>query len=193
MSSFFTYLLLGFDHISDIKGFDHILFILTLCAIYTPTDWKRVAVLVTAFTLGHSITLALAALKVIVANAYWVELLIPLTIFATSISNLFYRPTDKKFSFVSHHYLMALVFGFVHGLGFSNFFNALMGDSMNIVLPLLAFNLGLEIGQLLIVVVFFGFYFFIQSLFKKVEHRGWTLFFSGAGAGVSFVLILERL
>jgi len=190
MSQFLTYLRLGFDHISDIQGFDHILFILTLCAVYKLSEWKKVLVLVTAFTIGHSVTLALSALQIIVANAYWIELLIPVTIFFTSMANLFYA--NQASHKLYYHYAMALVFGFVHGLGFSNFFNALMGDSMSITFPLFAFNVGLEIGQLLIVSLFFAFYF-VLSFAIRFEHRSWILFFSGAGAGVSLVLILEPL
>lgn len=192
MSQFLTYLRLGFDHISDIQGFDHILFILTLCAVYKLSEWKKVLVLVTAFTIGHSVTLALSALKIILTNAYWIELLIPVTIFLTSMGNLQYTKEMGKKEKVSYQYVLALLFGFVHGMGFSNFFNTLMGDSMSITLPLFAFNVGLEIGQLLIVSLFFAFYY-VLSVWIKFEHRSWIVFFSGAGAGVSLVLIIERL
>jgi len=190
MSQFFTYLLLGFEHISDVKGFDHILYIITLCAVYKPTEWKKVAVLITAFTVGHSTTLALSALKIVVFNASVVEFLIPVTIFATSIHNLFYKPA-KDSRAISSNYFIALFFGFVHGMGFSNFFNALMGDGMAVVQPLFAFNLGLEVGQLLIVVSFFGLYLAIGFI-RKINHAAWTYFFSGAGAGVALILIIER-
>lgn len=191
MHQFITYLTLGYDHISDLKGFDHILFILTLCAAYGTRDWRRIAILVTAFTIGHSITLALSALSLILPNPYWVELLIPITIFITSIWNVYAGPMSKEKG-IGYHYAMALVFGLVHGLGFSNFFNALMGDSRSILLPLFGFNLGLEIGQFLIVLLFFSVQFVLYHLIK-FEQKSWTLFFSGAGAGVSFILILERI
>jgi hypothetical protein len=192
MSQFFTYFALGYDHISDIRGFDHLLFIITLCSVYPISEWKKVGILITAFTIGHSATLALSALHVILPNMYWVELLIPFTIFFTSMSNLYHRPSAKKWQQVSYHYPMALLFGLIHGMGFSNFFNALMGDSSSILWPLFAFNLGLEIGQLLIVVLFFAFYYVLHR-WTKFEQKSWTLFFSGAGAGVSLILILERI
>jgi hypothetical protein len=191
MNEFLIYLKLGFSHISDVKGFDHILFIITLCAVYKISEWKKVGLLVTAFTIGHSVTLALSALKIIVFNASLIELLIPITIFFTSISNLFYKISAKS-GLLTYNYGLALVFGFVHGMGFSNFFNALMGDSGSIIFPLFAFNLGLELGQLLIVVAFFSLYFLI-GMAQKVNHKAWTQFFSGAGAGVSLVLIIERI
>lgn len=191
MDPFFAYLSMGFEHISDIKGYDHMLFIIVLCAVYKMEDWKKVLILVTAFTIGHSTTLALSALKIIITNADLIELLIPVTILITSISHLFYKTANTRSS-VWINYGMALLFGFIHGMGFSNFFNALMGDSMNIVLPLFAFNVGLEIGQLLIVILFFTLYFILSKIWK-IEQRAWTLFFSGAGAGVSLIMILERM
>jgi hypothetical protein len=191
MNQFFTYLTMGFEHISDIKGYDHMLFIVTLCAVYKISDWKKVAILVTAFTIGHSVTLALCALKIIIANEKIIEVLIPVTILCTCINNLFYQATPEKKIF-SYNYILALIFGFVHGMGFSNFFNALMGDSMNVVLPLFAFNLGLELGQLGIVIAFFAFYFLINKI-KKIEPVSWKIFFSGAGAGVSLTMIIERI
>jgi hypothetical protein len=191
MNEFFTYLYMGFDHISDIKGYDHMLFIIVLCAVYKLNDWKKVAILVTAFTIGHSTTLALSALKIIITNEKLIEILIPVTILATSIANLVYKPTEDNRK-IRYSYVLALLFGFIHGMGFSNYFNALMSDSMNIILPLTAFNLGLEIGQLIIVCVFFLFYLLLSRV-MEIEQKSWIVFFSGAGAGISLLMILERI
>ncbi len=188
MEEFVTYIIVGFKHIADIKGYDHILFILTLCCIYSITEWKNVLILVTAFTIGHSITLLLAGLKLIVMKTYVIELLIPVTILITSILNLFYNPQNKQLLF---HYILALFFGCIHGMGFSNFFNAIsMGDS--IVKPLLGFNIGLEIGQVVIILIFFSIYALI-SIWKKINPDDWRIFFSGAGAATSITLIIERI
>lgn len=194
MSSFGTYLQLGFEHISDLQGFDHMLFIITLCAVYRLREWKKILVLVTAFTAGHSLTLALSALDIIRMPADLVELLIPVTIFLVSIHNVTARePDERTFSrLVTFNYTMALIFGFVHGMGFSNYFRALMMESADIVLPLFAFNVGIELGQILIVLIFFTLYKLI-TLFKSIVHREWNLFISGAGAGVSLILILEKI
>jgi hypothetical protein len=191
MDQFYAYLTMGFEHISDIKGYDHMLFVIILCSVYKISDWKKVAILVTAFTIGHSTTLALSALKIIVTNRQLIEVLIPVTILCTSIANLFYNPSSSKGTPL-YSYISALIFGFIHGMGFSNFFNELMGDSMNIILPLFAFNVGLEIGQLIIVLAFFVFYFLFNNV-KNIDHKKWTLFFSGAGAGVSLIMIIERV
>ncbi len=191
MDQFTIYFLMGFEHISNFKGYDHMLFIITLCAVYHLTDFKKVTILVTAFTLGHTITLALSAFKIIIANEQLIEILIPCTILCTSITNLFYKSTLNKTS-LPYNYILALIFGFIHGMGFSNYFNALMEDNSTIIFPLFAFNLGIEIGQLGIVLAFFIVYFLFQKI-KKIEHYNWIVFFSGAGAGISIIMIIERI
>lgn len=191
MNLFFGYLSMGFEHISDFNGYDHMLFIMVLCAVYKAEDWKKIALLITAFTVGHSLTLALSALKVITPGSYAIELLIPLTILAASVANILQDPSQPAAG-IRTRYLLALLFGCIHGMGFSNFFNVLVGDSMDITLPLFAFNIGLELGQLLIVVLFFGIYFILTRI-KDISPQSWNIFISGAGVGVSFIMILERI
>jgi len=191
MDQFSIYLQLGFEHISDFAGYDHMLFIITLCAFYAWREWREILILVTAFTIGHSVTLALSALSILNIDQQLVETLIPVTIFITAIHNvIIYRESRQSRKF-SSNYLIALFFGFIHGMGFSNFFKALTGGE-SIVLELFAFNVGLEIGQLLIVAAFFLVYFLLDRLFK-IKHRDWNLFVSGAGAGTSLIMILEAL
>jgi len=188
MQEFWTYLTLGFTHISDIKGYDHILFIITLCCIYSTREWKKVLLLVTAFTIGHSITLLLSALKIIVFSSYIIEILIPITILITSLSNLIYTPTKKQQLF---HYLLALFFGCIHGMGFSNFFSAIsMSD--NILIELASFNIGLEIGQIIIVLLFFTSYTLL-NIFTSIKQHDWKVFFSGVGTASSIILFIERI
>ena len=148
---FETYLKLGFDHILDLNAYDHILFVMTLCAIYAASQWKNVLILVTAFTIGHTFTLALATLGIIRANSDLVEFLIPMTIILTAIYNFFkIRAENQK---IVLHYTLTSFFGLIHGLGFSNYLRALLGGEDSIVTPLLAFNLGVEGGQIVIVVL----------------------------------------
>lgn len=194
MGEFSTYLTLGFEHISDLRGYDHMLFIVTLCAIYKLAEWKQLLILVTAFTVGHSVTLALSALDVIRVPSQLIELLIPITIFATSIYNITARRDDpRSFARAVHfNYAIALFFGFIHGMGFSNYFRALMMDASDVVFPLFAFNVGIELGQILIVIAFFLIYWILAKVFT-IKHREWTLFISGAGGGVSLILILEKV
>jgi hypothetical protein len=187
---FSAYLQLGFEHIADLNGYDHILFIIALCAIYQLSEWKKILILVTAFTVGHSITLALAALKIVYISADLIEFLIPLTIFLTAIYNVLQKTTDN--SKIYGYYITALFFGLIHGLGFSNFFRSLLGRESDITMPLFAFNIGLELGQLIIVTIILGFnYLFLNIL--SVKQREWNLFISGAAAGIALTMMLERV
>lgn len=191
MHSIDMYINLGFQHISDLAGYDHILFLLALCAVYSIDQWRRLFILVTAFTVGHSITLALSSFGWVVIPSHIIEFLIPVTILITAIRNVAVPTSDQLTddqTNMTGHYLVALCFGFIHGMGFSNYFRALMMDSSSITIPLLGFNLGIEIGQLLVVSIIV----IVASLvvkFAQVKHRDWNLFISGAAAGISLVLI----
>ena len=191
MSLFELYFTLGLQHIADLKGYDHILFILTLCAVYSLKEWKRVLVLVTAFTIGHSLTLALATLDLVRVDGDLIEFLIPLTIFVTALSNLFARKQKISSWLYYLRYTAALFFGLIHGLGFSNYLRSLLGAERGLVLPLFSFNVGIEVGQIIIVAI-------IMLLTKLVvdligfPRREWQVLLSGAGLGISLVLMFER-
>jgi len=185
---FSTYLELGFDHILDINGYDHILFIIALCAVYKTSQWKQILVLVTAFTIGHSITLALSALGLVGFSPSVIEFLIPLTILITALFNVSrVEALEKK---INLNYFLALLFGLIHGLGFSNYFRALLGKEENIVQPLLAFNIGVELGQIIIVLVTMAIGYLFMNIFNT-KQRAWNLFISGAAAGVAITLMIE--
>jgi hypothetical protein len=188
MSDFQLYLRVGFDHITDPNGYDHILFVMALCAIYQLKDWKKLLILVTAFTVGHSITLALATLKIVRFNTELIEFLIPITILFTCLLNFFRKTEIKKDNI---RYFFAVFFGLIHGLGFSNYLTALLGQAENITLPLFAFNVGLEIGQLAIVAATLLISFVLISLLK-VKSREWNLILSGAVAGVALTLVADK-
>lgn len=158
-SEFLTYFRLGVGHIADLRGYDHILFIIALTAGYAPRDWRRLLWLVTAFTIGHSITLALATLQLVSVHGPTIELLIPVTIVVTAgyslVARWWPRASGADSAPERHRllYILAGCFGLIHGLGFSSFLRAILGGEESIVLPLFAFNVGLEVGQLAIVAV----------------------------------------
>ena len=193
---FRTYLELGFDHISDINAYDHILFLVALCAIYQLKEWKKILVLVTAFTIGHSITLALAALDVVSFPKDLIEFLIPVTILITSLYNVFTKSLNTSTTTFNQRlnirYLFALFFGLIHGMGFSNYLRQMLmpGQEDELISQLLAFNIGVELGQLLIVAVIMGVAYLVLGLFKA-KQRDWTLFISGAAAGVALILMKD--
>lgn len=193
-SQFSTYFTLGLDHITDPKGYDHIIFIIALCAIYRLSEWRKVAVLVTAFTMGHSITLALAALQIVTPQYNIVEKLIPMTILATAVYNVWKNKTSDRtettFSkSLNINYLFALFFGLIHGLGFSNYFRELLGTESDILAPLFAFNIGIEAGQLSIVAVILCVSFLAFNILK-ISQQSWTQFISGAVFGIAITLLL---
>ncbi|TLV00438.1 HupE/UreJ family protein [Dyadobacter luticola] len=195
MSEFQAYLQLGFDHITDSNGYDHILFIMALCTIYTLIDWKKVVILVTAFTIGHSITLALATLGLVSIKPEWVEFLIPITIVITACLNFFYKIPKSSFSQIEpsskSRYPLALFFGLIHGLGFSNYLRALLGNEADIVNPLLGFNIGLELGQLIIVFIVLSIAFVLIEI-VKIQRMSWINILSGIIVGMALSLILNN-
>lgn len=189
MDQFKLYFQLGYEHIIDINGFDHILFVVALCAIYLAQDWKKVLILVTAFTIGHSITLALSTFELVNFRTDLIEFLIPVTIFITALSNLFRKEGGLNTRALNLNYFFALFFGLIHGLGFSNYLKSLLGKSESIISQLLAFNLGLELGQIIIVVIFMIISFVFTGLFN-VARRDWKLVISSAIAGIAITMMM---
>lgn len=153
------------------------------------SDWKKVLILVTAFTIGHTITLGLATFQVIKVNSSLVEFLIPLTIFITALSNIF--SGDRSKMKVNVNYYLALFFGLIHGLGFSNSLRGLLGKNDDFAIKLLGFNLGLEVGQIVIVVAFLLVSFLFVDVFKA-SRRDWRLVISSLGAGIAILLMIQN-
>ncbi|MEN2280560.1 HupE/UreJ family protein [Algoriphagus sp. SE2] len=189
MNSFQLYFRLGVQHILDIQGYDHILFVLALCAVFIPRDWRKIIILVTAFTVGHSLTLALATFKVIQVNTELIEFLIPVTIAITAFISIL-RPKPASGKGLTINYIFALFFGLIHGLGFSNYLRSLLGKEIAIWKPLLAFNLGLELGQL-VIVAFFLLATSILVGIAGVSRKEWTLIVSSFVFGIALMLMLE--
>lgn len=190
MSPFFAYLQLGFQHIADIHAYDHIVFIIALCAVYQPKEWKKILILTTAFTIGHSMTLALAVLNIVHLPEKLIEFLIPCTILFTAFFNVLQKEKaeGEKTRPIQWNYLLAFSFGLIHGLGFSNYLRMLLGAQESILQPLFAFNIGLEIGQIeIVILIFCVMAIFIKLL--KVKHYDWKLFVSGAAAGMALMLM----
>ncbi len=197
-SLFQTYIELGFKHISDITAYDHILFIVALCAIYKISEWKKVAILVTAFTIGHSITLALAALDVITFPKKTIELLIPVTIILTCFYNIFGTKSASSDSIfnknININYIFAMFFGLIHGMGFSNFLKAMLmpGEESQLVKQLFAFNIGIELGQLLIVAIILIVSFIAFNLLK-IKQNYWNIGLSTIVGLMSVKLLVDQL
>lgn len=190
MQDFLFYLNLGWEHIMSLDALDHQLFVLALMAVYSYKDWKKILILITAFTLGHSATLALSILDIVRVPSSWVEFLIPLTIVLTALANIVIK--NKKNTQGKINYYLALIFGLIHGLGFANTARVMIAKNESIALPLLGFNIGLELGQIVIVIIILIFLFILLNFFR-VNRKDWILFVSAAVFSLSLQMTLERL
>lgn len=180
MSDFTFYFNIGWHHIININALDHLLFILALASLYLLKYWKQALILVTAFTVGHSLTLALSVYDVIRFNNNWVEFLIPLTIVSTALFNLLLKKLDAKS--LRLNYFLALSFGLVHGMGFANSIRFMLAQSQDILVPLLSFNLGLEAGQIVVVIfILLASWIIVDKL--RLNRRIWV-------AGLSLITLL---
>jgi hypothetical protein len=171
MSELLAFATLGVRHITDPRGADHILFLLALAAIYRFRDWRECVKVVTAFTVGHSITLALAVTGALVMPSAIIEFLIPVTIVATALENLIVR--DRSTAIWGRRYrpVFAAVFGLVHGAGFANYLRSLFVDRLAV--PLLGFNLGLEAGQLIVIVIAFLSFVALDRVITVASSASW--------------------
>lgn len=172
MSDLATYIELGFRHITDFKGADHILFLLALAAIYRWRDWRDCVWVATAFTVGHSLTLGLAVTNVVHFPDRVIEFLIPCTIVATVVENILVRQRGRGVRGGAYRPVLAGAFGLVHGAGFANYLRELFVSE--VALPLFGFNVGIELGQLCVLVLAFVVFAGVDRLIAVVrDARGW--------------------
>ncbi len=187
---FFFYFKIGWGHIISADALDHQLFILALTAIYTFRDIKQILILVTAFTIGHSLTLILSVLDVIRFQSKWVEFLIPCTIFITALNNL--RITNFEDKNVRVNYYLALSFGLIHGMGFANSIRIMLAHDQTIGWGLFGFNCGLETGQIFVVSIILIVTAIAFNVFK-IKRRDWIFFLSSGAFALSLKMALERI
>jgi hypothetical protein len=190
MNNFYIYFQIGFKHISNVGAMDHILFMMALALRYQFADWKKLLVLITAFTIGHTITLGLCVLDIIYFSKHWIEFLIPATIAVTAFSNLFV----KKFNFNQPFpliYWFALFFGLIHGLGFSSDLKSIIGND-GILIKLFAANIGIEAAQICFVILILIIGFICTNLIK-LNRREYLLFVSGAIFGAAVYMASIRI
>lgn len=190
MNDFSLYFPLGVEHILSFSALDHILFITALCIRYQWQNWRQLLVLVTAFTIGHSVTLALSTLNIISLPTALTEFFIALTIFITALNNLSKKSLqpNTKYPLI---YFYALFFGLIHGLGFSSLLKNMLGKNENILGELLSFNLGIEVAQLVVVTVILTLSFIFVSLLRR-NRREYIVFVSGGIAALAVEMIVTR-
>ncbi|MDG1870694.1 MAG: HupE/UreJ family protein [Flavobacterium sp.] len=192
MSEFWIYFQIGLKHVLDINAYDHVLFLMALAIPYSFKDWKRILLLVSLFTLGHTVALVLSVFEIVTVKAHIVELLIPVTILLTAVFNLFNSGKSAKNNKVSMVFFTTLFFGVIHGLGFSNYFKTILGGSaLSKILPLAEFALGIEGAQIAVVFAILILSYIAQTVFR-FSKRDWTLVMSAFVIGVVVPMIIEN-
>lgn len=189
LDDFWFYVTYGVEHVLDIKAYDHVLFLAVLTVPYMFKDWKRVFVLVSMFTLGHTMSLLLSAYGVVTFAAKVVEFLIPVTILIVALYNVFTSGKRSKSDKVGVLFFSTLFFGLIHGFGFAREFRMLIGKAENKLLPLLEFALGIEIAQVIIVLVVLFLAFFGQTLFR-FSRRDWVMVVSAIVVGLTIPMLI---
>ena len=191
MSEFLIYLEIGLRHVLDINAYDHILFLVALTVPYAFKDWKKVLILVSIFTLGHTLALFLSVFEIVAIKASLVEFLIPITILFTAVYNLLTVGKSAKKEGLSITVFITLFFGIIHGLGFSNYFKSILpGSAGEKMLPLLEFALGIELAQIIVVLVVLILSFIVQNFFRNSK-RDWILITSSIIIGVIIPMLIE--
>ncbi len=189
MSEFWFYFTLGLEHVLDWQAYDHVLFIIVLCAAYSLDSWKRLLILVTVFTLGHTLSLFLTNYEVVSVSSTWIEFLIPITIISAALYNLATasREQERKSSMVL--YAVTLFFGLIHGFGFGRYFNEINDDKE--IWPLIEFALGIEMAQIIVVLAVVVIGILAKYLFR-FNRRDWILVVSSIVIGMTLPMLIEN-
>ena len=192
MSDFWIYVEIGLKHVLDIKSYDHVLFLMALTVPHTFKDWKKILLIVTVFTVGHTLALVLSVFEIVVIKAALVEILIPVTILITAIFNFFSIGKTSKKETINAIVLITMFFGVIHGLGFSNYFKAILpGNPSEKVMPLLEFAIGIEVAQVTVVLVVLMLSYCVQTFFRFTK-RDFTIVTSAFIVGVVVPMILQN-
>lgn len=191
MSEFWIYFNTGLRHVLDIHAYDHVLFLIALTIPYAFKDWQRVLLLVTLFTLGHTMALLLSVYGFVQIKVNLVEFLIPITILITALFHLFTAGKTAKKESISFIAVITIFFGVIHGLGFSNYFNTILpGNASAKLIPLLEFALGIEAAQIIVVLIVLILSYIVQTVFR-FSRRDWTLVMSSFVIGVVIPMVIE--
>ena len=191
MSDFWIYFEVGMRHVLNLFSYDHVLFLIALSVHYEFKDWKKILILVSLFTLGHTLALLLSVYGIIVVKVNLIEFLIPITILITALFHLFTAGKSAKNESMSAIGLITLFFGIIHGLGFATYFKSIIGETSDSkLLPLLEFATGIEAAQIIVVLIALIAAYCAQTLFR-FSKRDWTLVMSSFVIGVVLPMIIE--
>lgn len=182
----------GIHHILDPNGIDHMLFLIAMAVVFIPSQWKSIFILATGFTMGHSITLAAITFEWFYVPLKWVEFGIPCTILLTILANLASMRKRKGMMNVGVYFILVTLFGLIHGMGFSPYLKMLIPEGDSLTMPLFAFNLGVEAGQIIFLLGFLVIQIVVHSL-TRIKHREWVIFMLGCTLSLTLLFISERL
>ena len=182
---------LGLTHVLDINGYDHIIFLIVLAAPYLFSSWKKVLILVSVFTIGHTISLFLSSYNLVTVNSSLVEFVIPVTIAVTAIFNIVTSGRVSQNSKIGLMFFVTLIFGIIHGLGFSNYFKMIIGSSKFKFVPLIEFALGVEVAQVIVVLLVLLLGGIAQNLLN-ISKKDWVLVLSSITLGLAIPMLLSR-
>ena len=192
MSDFWIFFEIGIKHVLDIRAYDHVLFLIAMTVPYAFKDWKRVLLLISIFTLGHTLALFLSVFEIVIVKTNLIEFLIPITIIITAIFHLFTAGKSSKKESISVIGFITLFFGLIHGLGFAAYFKSILGGSPSTkILPLLEFAIGIEAAQIIVVFVVLIVAYIVQTFFR-FSKRDWTLVMSAFVIGVVLPMLIEN-
>jgi len=192
MDTLIFFLREGLFHVLDWNAYDHILFLVALAVVYDFKNWKKLIWLITLFTIGHTLSLILAAYKIVSVDTKWIEFLIPVTILITAVVNILYVKNTTKQLKTNTNLVFALFFGLIHGLGFSGYFKMIIGSSENKFLPLLEFALGVELAQIIVVLIILILGFIFQTFFR-FSKRDYILIISAIVIGVVLPILKDNI
>lgn len=189
MTDFWLYFNLGLHHVLDWQAYDHILFLIVLVAAYNFSNWKRIFILVSLFTVGHTLSLFLASYNVISVSTKWIEFLIPITILVTALYNIFNSGKKKRKNKLALFYLITVFFGLIHGFGFASYFKII--NEERAIIPLLEFALGIELAQIIVVLIVLIITFVFQDILR-IKIKNWVLVISSIVIGLVIPMLQQN-
>jgi len=192
MDNFIFFVRQGLFHVLDWNAYDHILFLIALVVVYDFKNIKNIIWLITLFTVGHTLSLILAAYNIVNIPHKWIEFLIPVTIIITALANIIFIKSATKNTKTNINLFFALFFGLIHGFGFSSYFKLLVGNTDNKFIPLLEFALGVELAQIIIVIIVLIVGFIFQSIFR-FSKRDWILIISSIVIGIVLPILKNAI
>lgn len=189
MSDFWLYFKLGLEHVLDWKAYDHLLFLITICLAYSFNSWKRLLLLVTVFTLGHTLSLFLSNYNIVNVSVLWIEFLIPVTILVAALFTIFKARKFERSQKMGILYLITVFFGLIHGLGFAGYYKMINSDGE--LFPLLEFALGIEVAQIIIVLGVLILAYVAQN-FLGLKRRDWILVIASVVVGMVIPMLIDK-